>query len=108
MLTCVLSWVVNMVFKVCYLYLHGQQCVQMMQGVSIRQPAESCWRPSGVGHVTCSTKVTFQQSKRRQAQTISGPAAVELLRLQLQYLIFLKQSDTISSLNQKPKTYLKL
>lgn len=32
---------------------------------------------------------------------VSGPAAVMLIRLQLQYLLFLKQSDSIRGLRQK-------
>jgi len=82
--------------------------VQTMQGVCIRQPAISCWQPHGVGQVSCSTKLTFQQSKQRKGQVISGPAAMELMRLQLQYLIFLKQSDAASSLTQNPQQYIKL
>ncbi|DBA86276.1 TPA: hypothetical protein ACH3X1_005774 [Trebouxia sp. C0004] len=79
-----------------------------MQDVCIRQPASSCWQPHGVGQVSCPTKVAFQQSKQRKGQVISGPAAMELMRLQLQYLIFLKQSDAASSLTQEPQQYIKL
>ncbi len=82
--------------------------VQTMQGVCIRQPAICCWQPNGVGQVSCSTKLTFQQSKQQKGQVISGPAAMELMRLQLQYLIFLKQSDATSSLTQEPQQYIKL
>jgi hypothetical protein len=82
--------------------------VQTMQGVCIRQPAISCWQPHGVGQVSCSTKLTFQQSKQRKGQVISGPAAMELMRLQLQYLIFLKQSNAATSLTQEPQQYIKL
>jgi len=46
--------------------------------------------------------------QQRKGQVISGPAAMELMRLQLQYLIFLKQSDAATSLTQEPQQYIKL
>ena len=82
--------------------------VQTMQGVCIRQPAISCWQPHGIGQVSCFTKLTYQQGNQQVGQVISGPAAMELMRLQLQYLIFLKQSDAVSSLTQEPQQYIKL
>lgn len=78
--------------------------VQAQPGVSLRQPAQATWRQHGVGQVSCPTRVNSQQ-RRQQPQyrehVVSNSAALELMQLQLQYLVFLKQSDSIRGLKQK-------
>lgn len=79
-----------------------------MQGTSFRQPLQCSWQPKGVGYAFCSTKTRFHHTRPLAADIISGPAAVELLRLQVEYLVFLKQSDAIHALTGEPKKYIKL
>lgn len=77
-----------------------------MQGVPnalLRQPAEVTWRQQGVGQFTCKTRLYSQQPANMQytEHVVSGSAAIMLVKLQLQYLVFLKQSDSIRGLRQK-------
>ncbi|KAL3159630.1 hypothetical protein ABBQ38_010040 [Trebouxia sp. C0009 RCD-2024] len=81
-----------------------------MQGVSVRQPSLCSWQPHGVGYASCDTTTRYYHTRPVAAEIISGPAAVELLRLQVEYLVFLKQSDAIQALaaGSKPTKYIKL
>lgn len=81
-----------------------------MQGVSVRQPSLCSWQPHGVGYASCNTTTRYYHTRPLAAEIVSGPAAVELLRLQVEYLVFLKQSDAIQALaaGSKPNKYIKL
>ena len=74
----------------------------------MRQPAQCTWQPHGVGSTYCRTSVRYYEGGPLTAEVVSGPATVELLRLQVEYLVFLKQSDSIEPLNPKPKRYVKI
>ena len=79
-----------------------------MQGTSVRQPSQCSWQPDGVGYAFCNTKTKYHHTRPLAADIVSGPAAVELLRLQVEYLVFLKQSDAMQALTEEPKKYIKL
>ena len=78
--------------------------MQAPKGTAIRQPAVSSWYPNGVGSVVSNTTVIYHPGKRRKAHHVTGSAAMTMMRLQLQYLVFLKQSDAVVALKQKAQT----
>ena len=79
-----------------------------MQGISVRQPSQCSWQPDGVGYASSNTSTRFYHNRPLAADIVSGPAAVELLRLQVEYLLFLKQSDAIQALTAEPKKFIRL